>query len=61
MQNMVISGEQEWVRISYEGSDDIQYSDVAAQVITSPSGERVRLLDLVDLSLFIDSLTGPRP
>jgi HAE1 family hydrophobic/amphiphilic exporter-1 len=51
IQNMVISGEQERVKLSYSDAEEIQYSDVASQVITSPSGERVRLLDLVDLSV----------
>lgn len=47
---MRISGDEERVKLAYLDSEDIQYSDVAAQTMISSTGEKVRLLDLVELS-----------
>ncbi|MFQ5599051.1 MAG: efflux RND transporter permease subunit, partial [Candidatus Krumholzibacteriia bacterium] len=46
---MLIDGEQEQVQLAFDDSDTIQYSDVAGKSITTPTGERVRLGELVNL------------
>lgn len=48
---MFIDGDQERVQLVYEDSESIEYSDVADKVLTSRSGEKVRLGDLVHISM----------
>lgn len=46
---MLIDGDQEQVELAYSDAEDISYSDVAEKMLTSPTGERVRLGDLIQL------------
>jgi multidrug efflux pump subunit AcrB len=46
---MLIDGEQERLQLAFDDSETMQYSDVADKMITTPSGERVRLGALVRL------------
>jgi len=46
---MIVDGEQERMQLSYEGADEIEFSEVSAYVLETPSGEQVRLGDLVEL------------
>jgi len=47
--NMVISGEQEQVQLSYADADDISYADVAEMLVRNSAGEQVRLGDLITI------------
>jgi HAE1 family hydrophobic/amphiphilic exporter-1 len=44
---MLIEGDQERVQLAYYDSEDIEFSEVAAYVMDTPQGEKVRLGDLV--------------
>ena len=46
---MFIDGEREQVQLVYEDSEDIEYSDLADRVIITPTGEKVRIGDLVTI------------
>ena len=46
---MLIDGDQEQVELSYADAESIDYADVAEKMLTSPTGERVRLGDLITL------------
>jgi HAE1 family hydrophobic/amphiphilic exporter-1 len=43
---MVLDGSQEQVQLSFAGSDELQYAEIAATLVNTPSGERVRIGDL---------------
>lgn len=46
---MLIDGDQERVQMSYADADNISYADIAQLVVRSPSGEQVRLGDLIEI------------
>ncbi len=48
---MFVDGEQEEIQMIYEDSEDVQYGDLADRVILSPSGEKVRIGDLIDIRI----------
>ncbi|MCA9759626.1 MAG: efflux RND transporter permease subunit, partial [Candidatus Eisenbacteria bacterium] len=48
---MFVDGEREQIQLIYEDSESIQYGDLADRVILSPSGEKVRIGDLVSIDL----------
>ncbi|MCA9759786.1 MAG: efflux RND transporter permease subunit, partial [Candidatus Eisenbacteria bacterium] len=48
---MFVDGEREQIQLIYEDSETIQYGDLADRVILSPSGEKVRIGDLVSIDL----------
>ena len=47
---MIIDGEQERMQLAYKDSEHIEYSQVAAKIIVTPTGERVKLGELVELA-----------
>ena len=55
--SMIIEGTQEQVQLSFDDADDIEYMDVAATTIETPSGEVVQLGDLVTIETL--PLSGP--
>ncbi|MEZ4650981.1 MAG: efflux RND transporter permease subunit [Candidatus Eisenbacteria bacterium] len=48
---MFVDGEREQIQLIYEDSESIQYGDLADRVILSPTGEKVRIGDLVSIDL----------
>ncbi len=46
---MLIEGDQERVQLSYADAENISYADIAQLVVRNPSGEQVRLGDLIDI------------
>ena len=49
--NMMIEGENQRVKMSFEDAETIEYSDVAAKTIPNSKGEQVKLADLVYLEM----------
>ena len=47
--NMLIEGRKERVQLAFADADTIEFSEVAAQVIDSSTGEKIRLGDLVTM------------
>ncbi|MCP3981104.1 MAG: efflux RND transporter permease subunit [bacterium] len=47
--NMLVAGEQEQVQLSFYDAEEIEFSEVAAQIIESSTGARVRLGELVEM------------
>jgi HAE1 family hydrophobic/amphiphilic exporter-1 len=46
---MIVDGEAERVKLSYEDSEDIEFRDVADQILHTQSGKSVRLGDILTL------------
>ena len=55
--NMVVDGEAEQVQLSYDDSEEIEFAQVADQIIFTSSGKRVRLGDILTLETI--PLAGP--
>jgi HAE1 family hydrophobic/amphiphilic exporter-1 len=55
--NMVIDGEAERVQLSYDDSEEIEFDEVADQIIHTSSGRRVRLGEILTLETI--PLAGP--
>lgn len=55
--SMVVDGSQEQMQLGFMDAETIQFGDVAGTVITSPTGERVRIGDLATIEML--ALSGP--
>lgn len=49
--SMQLDGEQERVQLGFAGSDDVQYSEITSEVLTTAEGTQVRLGELVDMQV----------
>jgi HAE1 family hydrophobic/amphiphilic exporter-1 len=47
--SMLVNGEQERVQMAFADADEIEFSDVASSVVTTPSGRKVRVGDIASI------------